>query len=142
MGFPIADLIEGIFKPAAELVDEMHTSKEEMLDAKTRLLAVQAQVMQTVFSYETANLEAKARIVESEAKSEHFLTACWRPITMLTFVALVVLDAFGIVKWASGKDLSDQMWLLLQIGLGGYVGGRSVEKVADTVLKIRKQGKD
>ena len=34
MSIGVTDLIAGIFKPAAELVDELHTSTEEKLKAK------------------------------------------------------------------------------------------------------------
>lgn len=44
---------------------------------------------------------------------------------MLTFLVLVVLDSFDILA----NPLSDDAWLLLQIGLGGYVAGRSAEKI-------------
>ena len=43
---------------------------------------------------------------------------------MLGLFALVMMDSFG---WLPNK-LSEEAWLLLQIGLGGYVVGRSVEK--------------
>jgi len=45
---------------------------------------------------------------------------------MLTFLGLVVCDSFG---WLA-SPLAAEAWVLLQIGLGGYVTGRSVEKVA------------
>jgi hypothetical protein len=45
---------------------------------------------------------------------------------MLTFLALVVADTFGLTEFR----LADQAWTLLQIGLGGYVVGRSAEKIA------------
>ena len=32
----------------------------------------------------------QADIVKAEAQSEHWLTACWRPILMLTFGGLIV----------------------------------------------------
>lgn len=127
----LTELIAGIFKPAAELVDDLHTSKEEKLDAKARLLAVQATVMDTALSYERDTLQARASIVEAEAKSEHWLTATWRPITMLTMLALTVGDALGILP----NPLNEQAWALLQLGLGGYVVGRSVEKVVKEVKR-------
>jgi len=43
---------------------------------------------------------------------------------MLVFLGLVVADSFG---WLP-NPLPPQAWTLLQIGLGGYVVGRSVEK--------------
>ena len=125
----ILELIGGIFKPAAELVDELHTSEEERLKHKERLLEVQAIAMQTVFEYESDSLQARAAIVNSEAQSDHWIVASWRPIVMLTLTALVVVDSFG---WLA-NPLSGEAWLLLQIGLGGYVVGRSGEKIAKTI---------
>ena len=125
----IIELIGGIFKPAAELVDELHTSDEERLKHKERLLEVQAIAMQTVFEYETETLTARAEIVNSEAQSEHWIVAAWRPIVMLALTALVIVDSFG---WLA-NPLSEEAWLLLQIGLGGYVVGRSGEKIARTI---------
>lgn len=125
----ILELIGGIFKPAAELVDELHTSEEERLKHKERLLEVQAIAMQTVFEYESDSLQARAAIVNSEAQSDHWIVASWRPIVMLTLTSLVVVDSFG---WLA-NPLSGEAWLLLQIGLGGYVVGRSGEKIAKTI---------
>ena len=125
----INELIGGIFKPAAELVDELHTSEEERLKHKERLLEVQAIAMQTVFEYESDSLQARAAIVNSEAQSDHWIVASWRPIVMLTLTSLVVVDSFG---WLA-NPLSGEAWLLLQIGLGGYVVGRSGEKIAKTI---------
>lgn len=127
----VTDLIAGIFKPAAELVDELHTSEEERLKAQGHLLDVQAAAMQRVFEYETSMLEGKAKIVHAEASSKHWLTANWRPITMLTFLALAVGDSMG---WLTAP-LRDEAWNLLSIGLGGYIVGRSGEKIAQTIKK-------
>jgi hypothetical protein len=129
----ITDLIAGIFKPAAELIDELHTSDDERLQAKTHLLDVQAAAMQRVFDYESQALQAKASIVQAEAQSEHWITATWRPITMLTFLTLAVGDSMG---WLP-NPLRDEAWTLLQIGLGGYVVARSGEKIVNTVKKAQ-----
>ena len=51
---------------------------------------------------------------------------------MLSFLGLVVADAFGLLAFR----LADQAWLLLQIGLGGYVVGRSVEKISPQITAI------
>jgi hypothetical protein len=50
---------------------------------------------------------------------------------MLVFLALATSDALG---WLP-NPLRDEAWLLLQIGLGGYVVGRSVEKGVKMVVK-------
>ena len=131
MPIGITDLIASIFKPAAELVDELHTSEEERLKAKGHLLDVQAAAMQRVFDYESEMLSAKAKVVHAEAQSKHWLTANWRPITMLTFLVLVVGDSLG---WLP-NDLRDETFVLLEIGLGGYIVGRSGEKIAQIMKK-------
>jgi hypothetical protein len=129
MGF--LDLIAGIFKPAAELIDELHTSEEEKLKQQRRLLEIQAMVLDSSLQYEKEMMTSRAEIINSEAKSEHWITATWRPITMLTFLALAVGDSLG---WLP-NPLRDEAWMLLQIGLGGYVVGRSAEKVIKEVRR-------
>ena len=125
----VTDLIAGIFKPAADLVDKMHTSDHERLQAKGHLMDVQAAAMQRVFDYEKEMIKGQQAIVTAEAKSEHFIVAAWRPITMLTFLALAVGDTFGLFA----TPLRDEAWALLQLGIGGYVVGRSGEKIAKVV---------
>lgn len=125
----ITDLIASVFKPAVELIDELHTSEEERLKARGHLLDVQASAMQRVFEYEATLLEGKAKIIHAEASSKHWLTANWRPITMLTFLVLAVGDSMG---WLA-TPLRDEAWNLLSIGLGGYIVGRSGEKIAQTI---------
>ena len=132
----LMQLIAGVFKPAAELIDELHTSTEEKLEQKAKLLDVQAAVITQAIDYESESLKAKAKIVQAEAQSEHWLTANWRPIVMLTFCALTVGDALGFLP----NPLAQEAWLMLQIGLGGYVVGRSGEKIAKGIITSRVTG--
>lgn len=131
----VLELIGGIFKPAAELIDNLHTSTEEKLQQKAQLLDLQTSFLTEALSYEQEQLKAKAAIITAEAQSPHFLTATWRPITMLTFLVLVVCDQFGLLAFR----LSTEAWTLLQIGLGGYVVGRSVEKVVPAATRALKE---
>jgi len=131
----VTDLIAGIFKPAAELIDELHTSEEERLKAKGHLLDVQAAAMQKVFDYESGLIEAKGKIVHAEASSKHWLTANWRPITMLTFLGLVVARWFGFSAEGLTQEDYDALYNLISIGVGGYIIGRSGEKIAETMRR-------
>jgi hypothetical protein len=123
------DLIAGIFKPAAELIDELHTSEEEKLEQKRRLLEIQAMVLDSSLEYEKEMMASRAEIINSEAKSEHWITATWRPITMLTFLALAVGDSLGLLQ----TPLRDEAWTLLQVGISGYIFSRGAEKVIKEV---------
>lgn len=131
----IIELIRGIFQPAVELVDELHTSEEEKLRHKAKTLDTYVKAIEQGIAYITQEFRQKAKIIEAEAKSEHWLTSTWRPITMLSLLSLVMMDSYG---WLS-NPLSDQAWLLLQIGVGGYVTGRSVEKVAEKIVGALKK---
>jgi hypothetical protein len=93
------------------------------------------KVLDRLTEFETTLMKAKSVVIEAEAKSEHWLVSAWRPITMLVFVAIIA-NNYIIVPYASALfsvqiptlELTDQMWELLKIGLGGYIVGRSVEK--------------
>ncbi len=130
----IIKLISTIFKPAVELVDELHTSEEEKLIQKAKTLDTYVTALDKGLQYEQEQLKARAAIIEAEAKSEHWVTSTWRPITMLTFVALVVADQTGLLAFR----LADEAWTLLQIGLGGYVVGRSAEKLVPGIVRSLK----
>ena len=73
-------------------------------------------------------------IILAEAKSEHWITATWRPLLMMIIVFIVgwnyafipVLAAFGLDLMV--LDLPPQLWTLLTVGVGGYTVGRSAEK--------------
>jgi hypothetical protein len=82
---------------------------------------------------------AASAIVEAEAKSEHWLAACWRPIVMLTFTALIVARWVG---W-SAPGISEaevlHLWDIVELGLGGYVIGRSAEKVLPQVAQVLRK---
>ena len=95
------------------------------------------QVMAALLAHEAELQSATASIIQAEAKSDHFLTATWRPITMLVFVAIVannyIVYPYLSLFWPGAPvlDLPPQMWSLLQIGIGGYIASRGVEKFAD-----------
>ena len=127
MGF--MELIAGLFKPAADLVDNLHTSEEERGQIKHLLFAAQAELTVKAFDYERQIMEAQASIIKAEAAGASWMQRNWRPLTMLTFLVLVVCDSFGLLT----NRLAAEAWTLLQIGLGGYVIGRSVEKIMPAV---------
>ncbi|RCU49182.1 MULTISPECIES: 3TM-type holin [Corallincola] len=132
----ILSFISSIFEPATKLVDELHTSEEEKLTMRRQLRQVENEFLGKVLDYETKLLDNQASIVQAEATGQSWLQRNWRPITMLTFLALVVLDSFDLLAFR----LADEAWLLLQIGLGGYVAGRSAEKITAQVVNKRNAG--
>ena len=80
---------------------------------------------------ELKELAERARVITAEAKGENWLQRSWRPIVMLVFTALIVCRWLG---W-SAPDLSEavelKLFSIVQIGVGGYIASRGIEKVAD-----------
>lgn len=86
----------------------------------------------TVFS-------AQAEIVKTEASSNNFLTSSWRPILMLTFGGLIVARWFGIAAPNLSPEEYLKLWDIVELGIGGYVIGRSFEKVAPVISGALKK---
>lgn len=139
MAFPILEVLGLVFKPLVDLIDELHTSDEEKGVLRQKLFEAQSALFIKAMDFEKAALEAQARVVEAEAKSEHWLTSNWRPIVMLGMFGLVVARWFGFSAPNIPLEIENQLWTLLQIGLGGYVAGRSLEKVAEAVAPMLKK---
>jgi len=90
----------------------------------------EAEVLQQLMQQQSQIEEAAARIIQTEAASTHWLAANWRPLLMLTFGALIVARWFGFAAPELSEAEYLKLWDIVELGLGGYVIGRSVEKIA------------
>lgn len=109
-------------------LDQTFTSDEEKQAKKNELIEIITSKMSEVISYQRDIL-----IKELDGNG---LQRNWRPIVMLAFAFIVVYRYFiAPVFHLDLIDMPAKFWDLLELGLGGYVIGRSVEKVADTVTK-------
>lgn len=122
-------LLTGLFSIGEKLINHWFPNAEEADKRKLELLSL-------IKAGEIKELESAANVIIAEAKSEHWIVAAWRPILMLSFTAIVVnnyiLYPYLSLFWADAPSLvlPDNLWSLLQIGVGGYVVGRSGEKIA------------
>ena len=83
-------------------------------------------------------LQGQVAIIIAEAQGGGFLQRNWRPITMLVFLGLVVAHFFGFQSDTFTPEDSAHLFSLVELGLGGYVIGRSVEKTLPGILKAVK----
>lgn len=119
-----------------QLIDRVFPDKAASDRAKSELVRL-------IQEGEIEHLKAASETISSEGKSEHFIVAAWRPITMLVFLVMVVLLFIGmVVSWWLGytppniiQELTLELFGLIKIGLGGYIIGRSGEKI----VKILKE---
>lgn len=127
-----ADPLTAALNLGGQLIDRLWPDPEKRDQAKLAL-------MEMAQKGELAELMGRAEIVKTEAASEHWLAANWRPLLMLTFGGLIVARWFG---WAA-PNLSEaeylKLWSIVELGIGGYVIGRSAEKVLPTIAQVLKK---
>jgi len=134
-----ASILGAVVKPVADLIDDLHTSDEEKAQLRMGIMSVQVEMGSKLLDYETKRLEAQQKVIEAEAKSGNLVTSMWRPVTMLTFVGLIVSHWLGYTPENITPEQVESLYDLIKLGLGGYVIGRSAEKVVPQVAQIFKK---
>jgi hypothetical protein len=103
-----------------------------------------AEMEQQVLAHLTRTAELGRDVVMAEVQSEHWLSRSWRPMLMLLLMGFLLLAGLVLPladviagapipfepRW---QMLPQGFWDFLAIGMGGYIGGRSLEKVAGAV---------
>lgn len=88
-------------------------------------------------------IDAQSKVLVAEAQASSWLTSSWRPLVMLAFASILVYSFFfGPMFDLKVVPIPDDLWDLMKLGIGGYIGGRSVEKLVPMLGKIKKGKKD
>lgn len=130
----ILSFISNIFKPAADIVDELHVSDEERGKLRNELARIQEDILSKYVELEKMSITAQMEVQKAEASSSHWLAANWRPICALMIVGIIVAGSFGLVA------VTPDIYHLAEIFLGVYGGGRSLEKLGG-MINLGKLGK-
>lgn len=77
----------------------------------------------------TESEHAAALVVVAEAQSDSWIAKNWRPLTMSFFVVLIGCRFFGITPSHMSPIEYERLWDLVEIGMGGYIASRTVEKI-------------
>lgn len=122
--------IQGVVDATGNALDKIITSPEERLEARKAITEILLTKLNELASYQRDVLQ-----VELQGSK---LQRNWRPVVMLSFAFIILYHYFlqpfiGFCLKVPVVELPPQFWNLLEIGMGGYVIGRSVEKVAGTV---------
>jgi hypothetical protein len=126
------DPLSAVLGIGGKLIDRLWPDPEQKAQAQLALLELAQKG-------ELTELVERSAIIKTEAASEHWLAANWRPITMLIFSGLIVARWMG---WAA-PNLTEpeylKLWDIVQFGLGGYVVGRSAEKIVPSIANALKR---
>jgi hypothetical protein len=127
-----APLLNTVFKTIEKSVPDKNLQEKLKADLNMQLL-----------TSGTEELKASARIVEAEAKAGWFASS-WRPLLMYILIGILVLNyivspiILALFSKKIGIELPSDVWTCLNIGLGGYVVGRSGESIARTLASRPK----
>ena len=122
-GSVVKDLLGGL--------DNLFTSKEEKIQAKN-------VIKQILIQKELELQKMQTEIIVTEAKG-NWLQRSWRPILMLAFGFIVIYVKFIAPLFDLRiPELENEFWNLLQLGIGGYVIGRTGEKMMNSYAETKK----
>lgn len=118
--------ISGIVNSISELIGQLTLPAREKKELETGLLKL-------IQELERELAQARAVTVQEEVRG-NWLQRSWRPLVMLVFALIVLVGTFTTLPILSDTS---RFWDLLEIGLGGYVVGRSGEKMAEAIFKVK-----
>ena len=119
------------------IIDQAVPDKDLAAKMKTD---IQLQMMAADHSEVSALIEARAKVLVAEVTGQSWLQRNWRPILMLTIIAIVgnnyllapIINAtfsHWITTPVPTLELPDALWNLMTLGTGGYIFGRTGEKM-------------
>ena len=115
-----AELVKGI----GGVVDNLHTSKEEKLEAERK-------IKDLVMGYEAEMQKQVTERWKMDMQSDSWLSKNIRPLVLIFLVVSTVLLIFidaGIIQFEVKSSWVDLLQLVLITVIGAYFGGRTLEK--------------
>lgn len=115
---------------AIDKIDKSDEKLELQLKYKELLIGIEGACI----DYESKLLESRTTIVASEAKGESWLQRNWRPMLMCICM-FIVFNNYVLVPYfhLPVTTLDEHIWTLMDLGVGGYVAGRSLEKISENL---------
>ena len=109
---------------------------DDAVEDKDMANKLKNEVSMQMLDNQSSIADASAKVIMSEATGESWLQRNWRPMLMIWFSILIGGYWFGFVPINMPVTIVASMFNLVTIGVGGYVGGRTVEKVASTIAPM------
>jgi hypothetical protein len=130
---PISLITDGI-KAIGSIIDNVSTTDEEKLEIQNKIQVIQNDMTSVILDYQAKVTQYQSEVIIAEAKGESWLQRNWRPSLMAIFGIIVANNYIiapyltAMFDWQVVLEIPEQLWGLLKLGVGGYIGGRSIEK--------------
>lgn len=92
--------------------------------------ALKADITLAMLNQGADELRGAVEIIKAEANGQSWLQRNWRPGLMVWFAGLIGAHWLGYTPDNLPPETVDKLLDIVQVGIGGYVIGRSVEKAA------------
>ena len=115
------ELVKGV----GGVIDNLHTSKEEKLEAERK-------IKDMIMGYEANMQQQVTKRWKVDMASDSWLSKNIRPLVLIFLVVSTVLMIFidaGVIAFEVKDTWVDLLQLVLITVIGAYFGGRSLEKV-------------
>ena len=115
------ELVKGV----GNVIDNLHTSKEEKLEAERK-------IKDMIMGYEAEMQKQVTERWKLDMNSDSWLSKNIRPLVLVFLVVATVLLIFidaGVITFQVQDKWTDLLQLVLITVIGAYFGGRSLEKV-------------
>jgi len=124
----------GILGAVAPMVKVLFKTIDKTIDNKKEAEKIKQSIQQQLLSGQLKELEAQASIIIAESQGS-ILQRNWRPLLMIIFAGLVVAHWFGFTASNIPESVQNSLLNIVLVGMGGYIVGRSGEKIMDKFKK-------
>ena len=121
-------VLQNVIREIGDIVNRLSVSSKEKQK-------IQEEIQALVYRYKGELVREQSAAVGEEIRG-NWLQKSWRPIVML-LLTLVILC--GVFTGSSVLADTSRFWDLLEIGIGGYVIGRSGETLTASLLSKKQK---
>jgi len=130
-------LFANIIPVIGPFIDKVLGIVDKSIEDKTLSVKLKTELINEAIKFDSDIETRKTEIITTEMKGENVLQKSWRPILMLVIIAIIannyLFAPYVQIFWGRSVmlNLPPELYSLLTIGVGGYIMGRSGEKIMD-----------
>lgn len=144
----ISEIIQGAITPVSNVITKLITRKEDRMLAEAEIEKIRVDLEKKIVDHQTSTINAQKDILIAEIKGSA-MQRNWRPALMWVIIFIIannyllapilnnIIALFGPTSFLPILELPDKLFNLMTIGLGGYVAGRTAEKIIPQIAEIK-----
>jgi len=148
MALGVTSIISGLAGPISSIINKFISKKEDQLLAQAELDKITSSFKEKILENQKSILEAQRDLIITEMQGSA-MQRNWRPALMWIIIFVIannyllapfinhIVTLCGGINVLPILELPDKLFNLMTIGLGGYVVGRSAEKIIPKLREIK-----